>query len=101
MFEMLIALVLNNSSKDTIADRSIELLSLPFTKEEEEWFEDYLLRGDGRKIRNAHDTVMMRRVGTGSFKESLELQHKGGRGMEGLDWQKLSEGVKHGLGSRA
>jgi len=101
MFEMLISLVLSNSPKDTIADRSVELVNLPFNKEETEWFEEYLLKGDGRSIKSANDTLMMRRLGTGNFKESLELHHKGGRGIGGLDWQKLSEAVKHGLGPRA
>ena len=101
MFEMLISLVLNNSSKDTIADRSVELVNLPFNVEEEQWFEEYLLTGDGRSIKNANDTLMMRRIGTGNFKGSLELQHKGGRGIGDLDWQKLSGAVKHGLGPGA
>ena len=101
MFEMLISLVLKNSPKDAIADRSVELINLPFTAEEEQWFEEYLQKGEGRLIQTAKDTLMMRRLGTGEFKESLELQHKGGRGIAGLDWQKLSEAVKHGLGPRA
>ena len=101
MFEMLVSLVLNNSPKDTVAERSVELINLPFSLEEEQWFEEYLLKGEGRLIRNANDTLMMRRIGTGKFKESLNLQHKGGRGIEGLDWQKLSESVKQGLGPRA
>jgi len=101
MFEMLISLVLNNSPKDTIADRSVELVNLPFDLEEERWFEEYLLKGDGRLIKNANDTLIMRRVGTGNFKEALDLHHKGGRSIGGLDWQKLSEAVKHGLGPRA
>jgi hypothetical protein len=59
MFEMLTSLVLNNSPNDTIASRSVELVNLPFTMEEEVWLEDYLLHGEGRTIRKSIDTLMM------------------------------------------
>jgi len=94
---MLIAVVLNNSSKNTIADRSVELVNLPFTEEEAQWFEEYLTNGDGKSLRNANDTLMMRKVGTGNFQESLALRHRGNRGIDGLDWLKLSEAVQDGL----
>ncbi|KAH8590855.1 nuclear pore complex assembly-domain-containing protein [Bisporella sp. PMI_857] len=100
MFEMMISLVLKNSPKDTIADRSVELVNLPFSAEEEGWFEEYLLHGQGRSIRNANDTVMMRRVGTSNFNGSLDLKHRGGRAIDGLDWTKLSEAIQDGVGPR-
>jgi hypothetical protein len=100
MFEMLIALVLNNSPKDTIADRSVELVNLPMTVEEEAWFNDYLLRGEGRSIRRAKDTVMMRRIGTGNFTDSLSLDGVNGRSIGGLDWSTLTGAVEDGLGPR-
>jgi hypothetical protein len=100
MFEMLIALVLNNSSPDTIAQRSVELVNLPFTKEEEGWFEDYLLRGDGRALKKGKDTLMMRKIGTGHFTESLALKGTHTRNIGGLDWAKLSNAVEDGLGPR-
>lgn len=100
MFKMLVALVLNNSSKDTIADRSVELVNLPFTHEEEAWFEEYLQHGEGRLIRKAKDTLMMRRIGTGNFSESLSIRHMNGRAIGGLDWQVLTESVQDGMGPR-
>lgn len=100
MFEMLIALVLNNSSRDTIADRSVELVNLPFTGEEELWFREYLLHGEGRSIRNAKDTLMMRCIGTGNFTESLSLDGMNARSIGGLDWATLSGAVQDGLGPR-
>jgi Nuclear pore complex assembly len=100
MFEMLIALVLNNSSSDTIADRSAELVNLPFIQEEEGWFEEYLEYGEGRSIKKSKDTLMMRRIGTGKFSESLSIRHMNSRAMGGLDWETLSEALKDGMGPR-
>lgn len=100
MFEKLIALVLNNSPKDTIADRSVELISLPLSEEEEAWFNEYLLHGEGRAIRKAKDTVMMRRIGTGNFTDSLALEGMNARPVGGLDWATLSGAVQDGLGPR-
>jgi hypothetical protein len=100
MFEMLIALVLNNSSKDTISDRSVELVNLPLNPKEEEWFEEYLQHGEGRSIKKAKDTLMMRRIGTGNFSGSLSIRNPNSHSMSGLDWHTLSEAVQDGLGPR-
>ena len=100
MFEMLIAVVLNNSSKDCIADRAVELVNLPFTKEEESWFKDYLQHGEGRSIKRAKDTLMMRRIGAGNFSEYLATRHMNGRSVGGLDWGILLEAVENGMGPR-
>jgi hypothetical protein len=100
MFEMLVALVLNNSTPETVADRSVELVNLPFTQEEDGWFEDYLLRGEGRALRRAKDTWIMRKIGTGKFTESLSLKGINNRSIGGLDWGTLSEGVQKGFGPR-
>jgi hypothetical protein len=100
MFEMLIALVLNNSSKDTIADHGVELVNLPLTREEEVWFNEYLLHGEGRVINRAKDTLMMRNIGTGNFTQSLSLDGLNSGPIGGLDWATLSAAVQDGLGPR-
>ena len=100
MFEMLVSLVLNSSPAKTIAGRSVELVNLPFTQEEEEWFEEYLLRGEGRSIRKGRDTLMMRWIGTGNLKKSLSFKGMNTREIGGLNWGALIEGVGDGLGSR-
>jgi hypothetical protein len=97
---MLISLVLNNSSPDTVADRSVELVNLPFTSEEETWFQDYLLTGDGRILKKGKDTLMMRKIGTGNFSQSLALKGIQIRPVAGLDWGTLSGAVEDGLGPR-
>ena len=101
MLEMLISLVLHNSTSDTMSDRCVELVGLALSKQEEEWMEDYLLRGEGMQLKRGRDMVMMRRIGTGNFKESLELKGiQRGHG-EALNWGTLSGAVKHGLRARA
>ncbi|TVY75870.1 Protein ELYS [Lachnellula suecica] len=100
LFEFLISLVINNSPKTTIADRSVELVNLPLTQEEEAWFQEYLLHGDGRGLSKSKDTLMMRKIGTGKFTESLSVK-VGNRTVGGLDWRSLSEAIKDGLGPRS
>jgi hypothetical protein len=100
MFEMLVSLVLNNSPSDTIADRCVELVNLPLSTEEDEWLEDYLLQGEGRALKKGKDMMMMRKIGTGNFAESLALKGINSRAIGGLDWKTLSEAVEDGLGPR-
>ncbi|PVH87996.1 hypothetical protein DL98DRAFT_648887 [Cadophora sp. DSE1049] len=100
MFEMLISVVLHNSPKETVADRSVELVNLPLSAEEDEWLEDYLIRGDGRTLKRSKDTLMMRKIATGNFTESVWMKGSNHRAMGGLDWSSLSEGIKSGLGNR-
>lgn len=44
------------------ASRAAELVGLPLDSDEEAWFEDYLLRGDGRRLPRARDAVLARRA---------------------------------------
>ena len=100
MFGMLISIVLNHPTSKTIADRSMELVNLPLTQEEEEWFEDYLLRGDGRSIWKGKDTLMMFKIGRGKFTESLSVKELHGRSIAGMDWDLAQKGIQDGIGSR-
>lgn len=99
-FEMLIGLVLDRSTPELIADRGIELINLPFTKQEESWFEDYLLRGEGHVLKKAKDIVILRRIATGKFEESLDVKTTNVRTINGLNWNTLHNGVEYGLGPR-
>jgi len=100
MFEMLVALVLNNSTSETAANRSVELVNLPFTEKEEEWLEHYLLDGEGRSLKKGKDVLMMRKIGTGNFNDSLSLKGVQNRPIGGLDWGTISGAVEDGLGPR-
>jgi hypothetical protein len=75
-------------------------VNLPFNNEEEAWLEEYLLVGDGRVLKKGKDTLMMRKIGTGNFTESLSLKGIHNRPIAGLDWSTLSGAVEDGLGTR-
>ncbi|KAL9002901.1 MAG: hypothetical protein Q9188_004192 [Gyalolechia gomerana] len=65
LFEILIGSVLDGLEGEDRARRSVELIHLPFSKEEEIWFEAYLTDGRGKKLPGAADTLAMRKMVTG------------------------------------
>ncbi|KKK20216.1 hypothetical protein AOCH_005761, partial [Aspergillus ochraceoroseus] len=76
--------------------RAMELIGLPFDDQEEEWFENCLLRGSAKTLHGAKDTVLMRRLATGKISGlSAELQSLGGKKIDGLNWDMLKESVEH------
>ncbi|KAF2459368.1 nuclear pore complex assembly-domain-containing protein [Lineolata rhizophorae] len=90
-----------NQGTNTRAERGVELVDLPLTNEEEEWFEQFLLEGKGRGLHGARDTVMMRRVARGRVGKALEEgRHLAGRRIEGLSWEGVREGLGRGTGGR-
>lgn len=93
----------NNDVKEEIytrQDKAMELVSLPFTDEEEDFLERFLTEGKGRGLRNAEDTVLMRRIAMGRLGDVAGEQGTRGRRVEGVDWDALKEGVRKGLGPR-
>lgn len=94
LFQQLIASVLGGSGNPDTAARAAELVSLPFDNAEEQWFQGYLTTGDGRKLRNAKDTVLMRRVITGRHAESMNDKNLGSQ------WAAVLGGFKSGMGGR-
>ena len=101
LFEQLIHSVLH-SKGESRGDRAITLINLPFNVDEEAWFEEYLMQGSGKNLDRARDTVMMRRIGTGKFKEALDDgKHLRGHKVDGLDWGTLRAGIENGLGKRS
>jgi hypothetical protein len=81
-------------------EKAMELVSLPFSEDEEEFIEKFLLEGKGRSFRNAEDTVMMRKIAMGRLTDVAEEQGTRGRRLDGVNWDSLKEGVKRGLGPR-
>lgn len=94
LFQQLIASVLGGTGPSDTATRATELVSLPLDPAEEQWFQDYLTTGDGRKLRNAKDTVLMRRVVTGRHAESMNDTNLGSQ------WSAVLGGFKSGMGGR-
>jgi hypothetical protein len=83
------------------ATRGVELLELPLTEEEESWFEQYLLEGEGAKLHGARDTVMMRRIALGRVGEAEEVGRQlSGRKVDDVSWDDVKVGLKRGVGAR-
>lgn len=95
LFQQLIKSVLGGQGGSDIASRATELVSLPLDAAEEQWFSEYLTTGSGRRLRNAKDTVLMRRVVTGRHAESV------GDKSLGSQWGAVLGGFKSGMGGRA
>ena len=117
LLELLATSVLSSTNTsnqgDDRAARGLELVDLPFDEEEEEGlFANYLLRGKGKSLPGAKDTVMMRWVAKGDLQRALSLSgddaggrhHQlrlgGGRKHDGVNWDAVKEGIERGLGSR-
>ncbi|KAJ4387903.1 hypothetical protein N0V93_008506 [Gnomoniopsis smithogilvyi] len=94
LFQQLIKSVLGGHGGSDIASRATELVSLPLDGAEEQWFIDYLTNGNGRRLRNAKDTVLMRRVVTGRHAESMNDQSLSSQ------WGAVLGGFKSGMGGR-
>ncbi|KAJ8120796.1 hypothetical protein O1611_g10272 [Lasiodiplodia mahajangana] len=90
LFQRLMFVVLDSKHGDVTASRSFELASLPFDTEEEQWFKEYLESGEGKRLKNAKDTLIMRRIATG---QGAIAGDKG-------KWANVLEGVKTGSGGR-
>ncbi|KAH0566394.1 hypothetical protein GP486_000216 [Trichoglossum hirsutum] len=112
LFEQLIKFVLSGMpathllrrkelAEDERANKAIELINLPLTEDENQWFEDYLTEDNDSTLRNAKDTLLMRRIGTGKFREALKdkdgLSHSK---LGGINWEALWPGIEKGLGPR-
>ncbi|KAI0554687.1 nuclear pore complex assembly-domain-containing protein [Xylaria curta] len=92
LFQRLVTVTLDAGSKDeTAAERAFELTSLPFDADEEQWFREYLESGEGKRLKTAKDTLVMRRIATG---------HGVATGDRGT-WATVLEGFKTGSGGRA
>jgi hypothetical protein len=100
MFEALISSVLSSPACDITANRAAELVSLPFTQEEEDWFEGYLTTGDGKGLKRANDTLMMWKISSGRFKDALSGSITGGNVTHNLSWETIMSGLHEGLGPR-
>ncbi|KAL9591555.1 MAG: hypothetical protein Q9179_007606, partial [Wetmoreana sp. 5 TL-2023] len=73
LFEQLISIVLDTPEGEDRARRSVELIYLPFEKEEERWFEAYLTDGEGRKIPRAKDALGVRGLAIGRTSATTDL----------------------------
>ncbi|KAI1398194.1 nuclear pore complex assembly-domain-containing protein [Hypoxylon fuscum] len=90
LFHRLVMSVLESARSDQGADKALELTSLPFDAEEEQWFKESLESAEAKRSGVAKDTLLMRRIATG----------KAGFGSENSTWAVILEGFKTGSGGR-
>lgn len=67
-----------------------ELAFMPLNPTEEEWFEEYLSTGEGRNIKRANDTLLVRKIACDRFADI-------GKQRAGAQWAAVLEGIKHGI----
>ncbi|KAL7817471.1 nuclear pore complex assembly domain-containing protein [Trichoderma aethiopicum] len=85
LFRQMVAETLGNKS-----DQADELAFLPFDSVEEAWFEEYLSTGDGRNLKKAKDTLLVRKIASDRFGE-IRTQRTSSQ------WGPVLEGIKMGI----
>lgn len=91
LFRRIITNVLSGPKGDQNAERASELVALPLDPLEERWFEEFLTEGEGKRLKAAKDTLMMRRIATG------RITNTGEKGT----WGTVMESFRVGSGGRA
>jgi hypothetical protein len=101
LFERLIANVLIMPQGAAKAQHSVDLINLPFSAEEEDWFESYFAQTKVRSYPGATDTFNMRMIATGRYTAAVaEGRGTSGRMVDGVSWGLLREGLKNAMGPR-
>lgn len=90
LFQRLISMTLEGARNEESAERACELAALPFNAQEEAWFQEYLTNGEGKRLKGARDTLLMRRVAMGDT----------AIGGEHGTWGVVTEAFKAGGGGR-
>ncbi|KAF5136949.1 Protein ELYS [Metarhizium anisopliae] len=89
LFRRWISCVLNNGSGDDLPSRTSELAFMPFDLLEETWFEEYLTTGEGRTLKRAKDTLLIRKIACDRFSDVAKVRPSG-------QWAGILEGIKGG-----
>ena len=90
MFETLVTLIHEEDPDDARALRALQLIGLPFTEEEETWFEECLLHGSAAKLPGAKDSVLMRRLAKGRMQTgSSAVDRLKGSKIDGVNWEDI------------
>ncbi len=88
LFRRLVLVALGDKPVDS-STSAIELAFLPFEQQEEQWFAEFLLHGDGKNLKKAKDTLLIRKIAGDRFAEVSQLRSGG-------QWAHILEGIKAG-----
>ena len=92
LFGRLVSVALSDKHADY--SRAELLAFLPFEGEEEVWFEEHLLHGEGRNLKRAKDTLLIRKIAGDKFNEIAHIKGAG-------QWGPILEGIKAGTDGQA
>ncbi|CAK7210274.1 hypothetical protein SBRCBS47491_000721 [Sporothrix bragantina] len=81
----------NNAGGDV--NRATELIALPLDMQEETWLRTFLTAGDGRKLKRAKDTMIMKKIVSGD----VDLGGEGSKSLGG-PWGIVLQGFRHSTG---
>ncbi|KAL2404948.1 hypothetical protein ABEF93_008364 [Exophiala dermatitidis] len=94
LFEQLIVAVHREKASEARAEQAALLVGIPFTPEEEAWFEECLLRGAASKYPGARDSVMARRIATGRETSAGDaLNRLKGEDIGGVSWDSVKTAI--------
>ena len=77
------------SAKGEKAGQITQLAYIPFDSAEEAWFEEHLTRGDGRALRRARDTLLLRKIASDQLADVSKVRANG-------QWASVIEGIRKG-----
>lgn len=67
-----------------------QLAFMPFDAIEEAWFEEYLTKGEGRSLRRAKDTLLVRMIACDRFADVSRVKGAG-------QWSGVIDGIRKGI----
>ncbi|OAA45436.1 hypothetical protein NOR_03225 [Metarhizium rileyi] len=94
LFRRWISCVLDTGRGQDLSSRTSELAFMPFDALEEAWFEDYLTAGEGKMLKKAKDTLLIRKIACRQFSEVAKVRPSG-------QWAGILEGIKAGTEGQA
>lgn len=89
LFRRMIFVALGDKQSEDPAAGARDLAFLPLESDEEAWFEEYLTNGDGKSLKKAKDTLLIRKIAGDRFTEAGQLRGAG-------QWAPILEGIKAG-----
>ncbi|EPE05171.1 hypothetical protein F503_03776 [Ophiostoma piceae UAMH 11346] len=95
LFEQLVSAALREASPSDAGARSAELISLPLDTHEENWLRAYLTTGEGRKLKRAKDTMIMKTIMSGDVALSQFGGSESSRALSG-PWGIVLQGFRQG-----